>query len=114
MKRTPENSVLAKTRRGTKERGQKLQSHRPDISDVEVLRILRSSSSGKEKEPESWKKLHVGGIESHKLPALSSYDDKFSAEAVRVAGGQKSHFEAWQCGAPHNVFGKHGHQDGVR
>ena len=43
-----ETGVLAETRRGTKEREQKLQSHRADIS-VEVVRVLCCSSSGKGK-----------------------------------------------------------------
>ena len=44
-----------------------------------------------------------------KLPAPASYDDEFAAETLGVAGVKDSHVEAWQ-----RVFGKLGHQDGVR
>ena len=43
----------------------------------------------KEKELEIWKKLHVVELKAQ-LPILSSHDDKFAAESVRVAGGQKT------------------------
>ena len=54
--------VLTKTRCGTK-KNQTLQGHGADISDVEVGRSVYYSSSGKRK-TESWKNLHVGGIEA--------------------------------------------------
>ena len=53
--------------------------------------------------------VHVGGIEG-----LAGYDDQFATETVGLAGGQNSHVEACQCGPPHDVLGKHGHQDDVR
>ena len=57
-----ETGVLTKTRRGTKERDQKLQGHCAHIGDVEVVRILFHSVSGKkEREPDNWMKLYVGG-----------------------------------------------------
>ena len=42
-----EKGFLAKTRCGTKEGYQKLESHSADISDVEMARILYKTSSGK-------------------------------------------------------------------
>ena len=63
-----ETGVLTSTRRRTKERDYKPQGHRFDVGGVEVVRILHCSSSGKEKQPESWKKLHVGGIEGISQP----------------------------------------------
>ena len=44
-----ETEVLAETRCGTKERDQKLQGHCTNIGDLEVVRVLYYSSSGKRK-----------------------------------------------------------------
>ena len=44
-----ETGVLSKTRRGTKERDQKLQGHCAHIGDVEVVRLLYYSASGKKR-----------------------------------------------------------------
>ena len=50
----------------------------------------------------------------HQLPTPSGLDDKFVAETLGVAGGQKTHDKAWQCEATNGVFGRPGHQDGLR
>ena len=60
------------------------------------------------------KKLHVGRNSWDKQPASASYDDISATQALGMAGGKDSHAEAWQCGAPNNVFGMHGHQVRVR
>ena len=38
---------------------------------------------------------------------------KLAGEALGLAGGQKSHVEARQCGASRNVLGEHGHQESI-
>ena len=91
----------------------KLEGHRADIGDVDVVRVLYYSASGKEKF-ESWKRLHVGGGWRNKLPALASFNDISATKALGMTGGKGSRAEAWKCGAPNNVFGRHGHQDRVR
>ena len=58
-----ETGLLEETRRRTKERDQKLQGHSADIGDVEMVRVLYYSASGKGKEPENWKNLHIGGVD---------------------------------------------------
>ena len=105
---------VSKTWRGTEEGNWKLQGHCACICDVLMVRIMHYSPSEKERGPESWKKLHVGGIEGIKLPALASYDGKLAAETLGWQEDRLPMFEAWQCGALHNVFGDHGHQDSVR
>ena len=56
-------SSWTKTRRGTKERREKLQGHSADVSDVEMVCGVSHSSSGKEEEPEGWTQFHVGGTD---------------------------------------------------
>ena len=43
-----------------------------------------------------------------------THPEKLAGDALGVAGGQKSHVEARQCGASHNVLGEHGHQESIR
>ena len=57
----------------------------------------------KEREPENWKNLHVGGVGWDKLPTLASDEDECTTETLGM-GGRKTN----------NVFGKLGHQDGFR
>ena len=49
-------------RRGTKEGGQKLWSDRSHKCHVEVVRVLCDDAHGKGEEPETWKRLHMGGV----------------------------------------------------
>ena len=59
-----EIGLLEETGRCPEERDQKLQSNSADIGDVEVVCILYFFERlEKEKEPEKWKNLHVGGVD---------------------------------------------------
>ena len=68
----------------------------------------------KEKEPEKWKKLHIGGFGWDKLPALASDGEEHDTETLGVAGGKKSRDETRDGGKTNNVPGKLGYQDGLR
>ena len=60
----------------------------------------------KEKEPESWKRLHVGAYDGISRQYLKFYDDKSASKELGMAGGEDSPVEAWQCGASDNVVGQ--------
>ena len=91
-----------KTRCGTEEGNQKLQGH---------CAVCFSSFGNREW---TWEleEFTRGRNWRHQLPTLSSHDDKFVAETLRVAGGQKTKDEARQCETTHDILGEHGHQDG--
>ena len=74
----------------TKARDQKLQDHRVDIGDVELVRIVFYLRLDKEKEPESWKKLHMGGIDAVSCQHDQLMMTNLLQEALGVAGGQKT------------------------
>ena len=61
---------VSKIWRGTQEGNRNLQGHCACICDVEMERIMYYSPSEKERGPESWKKLHVGGITDISYPHL--------------------------------------------
>ena len=98
-------------KRGTKKRNKKLQDHRVDVGDVKVVRIMCYSSSGKITRTldEVTRRRHSW----HQLPTPSGDGDTTAAEALGVAGGQKTNGEA-RRDTTHNVLGPHGHQDGLR
>ena len=54
---------LRKPHEKPQNRKKKLEGHRVDIGGVKVVRIVCYCSSGKEKEPEGWRLLHVGCID---------------------------------------------------
>ena len=91
-----------KTRCGTEEGNQKLQGH---------CAVCFSSFGNREW---TWEleEFTRGRNWRHQLPTLSSHDDKFVAETLGVAGGQKTKDEARQCETTHDILGEHGHQDG--
>ena len=57
------NGILENVRCRTKKADQKLQGDCAHVGDVEVVRDLDFTLSGKEKEVEGWKQLHVGGVD---------------------------------------------------
>ena len=67
-----------------------------------------------EKEPESWKRLHVGGFDGVRCQHLQVVVTNLLQKTLGMAGGKNSHVEAWQRGTTNFVFGKLGHQDGAR
>ena len=105
---------LRKTDAEPKTGDQKLQSHRDDISDVDAARALYFSSSRREREPEIWKTLHLGGVDGISCQHLQIMITKLLQKQWEWQEERDSHIEAWQCGALNHVFGKHGHQDGFR
>ena len=76
--------------------------------------IILRLEKGKEKELESCKKSHVGGIESiscqHSQVMMTNLLQKY----LGMAGGQKTNDYARQRDTTHNVVGEHGHQVGLR
>ena len=67
----------------------------------------------KEKKLESWKRLHVGGIDGISCQHIQVIDTAV-AGALVVARGLEANDEARQRDTTHNVLGQHGHQDGLR
>ena len=105
-----EACVFVKTRRRTpKKWNKRLQGHRAD----DVVRIVYYSSSGERGKLESWKRLHVGGIDGISCQHLQVID-KAVAGALVVARGLEANDETRQRDTTHNVPGQHGHQDGFR
>ena len=60
------------------------------------------------------KKLHMGRVAGTSCQHLQVMMTSLPQKHWRMAGGNDSHVEAWQCGAPNNVLGKPGRQYGVR
>ena len=58
----------------------------------------------KEKEPESWKQLHLGGTAGITCQHFQVMMTNLLQKTLGVAGGQKTNAVAWQWGTPHNVF----------
>ena len=76
------------------QRDQKLQSNSADVGDVEVASImcilLRLE---KEKEPEKWKKLHIGRLDGTSCQHLQVMMTKCDTETLGVEGGKESRDE---------------------
>ena len=66
-----------------------------------------------EAEPDGGRQVHVGGIDDISCQHLQMMTQSLQ-KTLGVARGQKTNDEAWQCDTTCNVFGQHGHQDGVR
>ena len=104
--------------------GNQMRNQRKGSEAVEPLRWHQWCRSGTRpvlffvrKEKWTWEleEITIGRLEWKKLSTPASKEDKIShKKTLGLAGGQNSHAEAWQCGPPHDVFGKHGHQGGVR
>ena len=50
----------------------------------------------------------------NKLPTLAGDGYELATKTLGMTGKQIYYVETWHCGAPCNVSGKLGHQDGVR
>ena len=58
----------------------------------------------KQKEPQSWKKLHVGGVDGISCQHLQVMMTNVLEKHREWLGGKDSHVEAWQCGAANKCF----------
>ena len=88
-----ETFIFEKIRCGTKKGDEKRQGFFTDIGDVEVVCVFIFYHLVKEKEPESWKKLHVreggeggrGGVESSSLQHLQVMMTKLPQKKLGMA-----------------------------
>ena len=89
---------FAKNRTQNKTMSEKLQGHRVDVGDVEVVRIMCYSSSGQR--TRKMEGVTRGRHGWRQLSAPAGDDDTIVAETVGVAGGQKTNDWALVAGLP--------------
>ena len=64
----------------------------------------------KEREPETWKRLHMGGVNK----TSSAFGHQSFTKTLGMARGKISHVETRQRDSTNTVYGKLGHQDSLR
>ena len=99
----------SKRGRRTKEGNQELQSDCTQQCRVEAVRVLCDDAHGKGKEPETWQRLHMGGVNNISCQHLQ----------VLVTNLSQKHWEWQEEVSPmskhgNNVYGKLGHQVSLR
>ena len=100
--------------RRTKEGNQELQSDCTQQCRVEAVRVLCDDAHGKGKEPETWQRLHMGGVNNISCQHLQVLVTNLSQKHLGMARGSISHVETWQRESTNNVYGKLGHQVSLR
>ena len=68
----------------------------------------------KDKEPETWKRLHMEGVNNISCQHLQVLVTNLSQKTLGMARGSISHVETWQRDSTNNVYGKLGHQVSLR
>ena len=97
-----------------KKNNKKLQSCCTDVGDVDMMRGVYYSSFEQRRGTRRLETVKCGELDGISCQHLQVMLTQVLQKTLGVARGRKTHDEARQCDTTTHVFGKHGHEDGVR